>query len=384
MKRKIYLIADKHNNELAHELLQGNSYHVTDMKRLALRNSYLGVTIVVLLDDNPSQYLLKEIQYAINMSTDSEKYTLIPIVIGDANIPAILRNRIYLTLNNTSSDEKNRIRIEINKFIQNNLLNDVSNSNTTSKKDTSRELVLITTMAALFTTIISLILSTTQTNMIMSEEYTLILVSILVSATMVLVTATYAISLKKRNRIENEDEIKSYSKRLIKAIAIDEAPNEPNDDIANNSQQEIDALGRMLINLEDIKEFYTWSQKQAKASFILAIAMCIAGFILIAAAIIISLLFSASTNVSIITGVGGVIVELVAGTALVVYKNSISQLNHYHQALHEDERFLSSATLINKFSNDDARDEMLKEIIRSEIQMNLETVRHTSIEKNKQ
>lgn len=30
-----------------------------------------------------------------------------------------------------------------------------------------------------------------------------------------------------------------------------------------------------MINLEDIKEFYTWSQKQAKASFILAVAMCI-------------------------------------------------------------------------------------------------------------
>ena len=26
-------------------------------------------------------------------------------------------------------------------------------------------------------------------------------------------------------------------------------------------KKEIDALGRMMINLEDIKEFYTWSQK---------------------------------------------------------------------------------------------------------------------------
>ena len=39
------------------------------------------------------------------------------------------------------------------------------------------------------------------------------------------------------------------------------------------TKKEIDALGRMMINLEDIKEFYTWSQKQAKASFILAVSM---------------------------------------------------------------------------------------------------------------
>lgn len=71
------------------------------------------------------------------------------------------------------------------------------------------------------------------------------------------------------------------------------------------------------------------------------------------------------------TYIGGVITELIAGTALVVYRNSLSQLNHYHKALHEDERFLSSVTLLGKFSSVEAQDDMLREIIRSEIQMNL-------------
>ena len=74
---------------------------------------------------------------------------------------------------------------------------------------------------------------------------------------------------------------------------------------------------------------------------------------------------------SIIPAIGGVITELIAGTALVVYRNSLSQLNHYHKALHEDERFLSSVTLLGKFSSVEAQDDMLREIIRSEIQMNL-------------
>lgn len=127
-----------------------------------------------------------------------------------------------------------------------------------------------------------------------------------------------------------------------------------------------------MINLEDIKEFYTWSQKQAKASFILTVVMCIFGFALMIAAIVLPVVFRLSFQMSIIPAVGGVITELIAGTALVVYRNSLLQLNHYHKALHEDERFLSSVNLLGKFSTVEAQDDMLREIIRSEIQMNLD------------
>ena len=81
--------------------------------------------------------------------------------------------------------------------------------------------------------------------------------------------------------------------------------------------------------------------------------------------------FELNLHMAMILAGGEVITELVAGTALIVYKSSIKQLNHYHKALHEDERFLSSVNLVGKFSSVDMQDEMLKEIIRSEIQMNL-------------
>ena len=82
--------------------------------------------------------------------------------------------------------------------------------------------------------------------------------------------------------------------------------------------------------------------------------------------------FKLSYQISIIPAIGGVITELIAGTALVVYRSSLAQLNHYHKALHEDERFLSSVNLLGKFTEDEMRDNMLQEIIRSEIQMNLD------------
>ena len=156
------------------------------------------------------------------------------------------------------------------------------------------------------------------------------------------------------------------------------------DNLTEEKKKEIDALGRMMINLEDIKEFYTWSQKQAKASFILAVAMCISGFILMIGAIMLPVVFRLSFQMSIIPAIGGVITELIAGTALVVYRNSLSQLNHYHKALHEDERFLSSVNLLGKFSTVEAQDDMLREIIRSEIQMNLAGLKETEDKKSAQ
>lgn len=183
---------------------------------------------------------------------------------------------------------------------------------------------------------------------------------------------SYLSIMKRRWQEDDEEELESYSRRLKRAIVPEEIKQEEKKSSGNEGKKkEIDALERMMINLEDIKEFYTWSQKQAKASFILAVIMCISGFGLMIVAILIPIVFRLSFQMSIIPAIGGVITELIAGTALVVYRNSLSQLNHYHKALHEDERFLSSVNLLGKFSSVEAQDDMLREIIRSEIQMNL-------------
>ena len=189
---------------------------------------------------------------------------------------------------------------------------------------------------------------------------------------------SYLSIMKRRWQEDNEEEIDSYSRRLQKAIASEKSQIEVSLNVkSEDNKKEIDALGRMMINLEDIKEFYTWSQKQAKASFVLAVAMCISGFILMMVAVLLPVVFRLDFEMSIIPAIGGVITELVAGTALVVSKHSLLQLNHYHKALHEDERFLSSVNLLGKFSSVEAQDEMLREIIRSEIEMNTASLKNT-------
>ena len=187
-------------------------------------------------------------------------------------------------------------------------------------------------------------------------------------AIVALFTSYFSI-MKKRWQEDDEEELESYSRRLKQAVI----PRDTKEEQQNSDgKKEVDALGRMMINLEDIKEFYTWSQKQAKAAFVLAVSMCVLGFGLIIIACALPVAFKLSYQISIIPAIGGVITELIAGTALVVYRSSLAQLNHYHKALHEDERFLSSVNLLGKFTEDEMRDNMLQEIIRSEIQMNLD------------
>ena len=82
--------------------------------------------------------------------------------------------------------------------------------------------------------------------------------------------------------------------------------------------------------------------------------MFLAGFSLIAFAVWHSFTTKQTDYyTAIIPVIGGAITEFVAATALVVYQKSISQLNHYHQALHEDQRFLSSVNLIDKFHKEE-------------------------------
>ena len=186
-----------------------------------------------------------------------------------------------------------------------------------------------------------------------------------------------ASAIRRQWSEEESREIESYSQKLKENIVseVNIEMSEKGGGGKDDSIPIIDALGRMRINLEDIKEFYTWSQKQARAAFSLAIAMCIGGYILLVGAVLFPILFGLSMEMSIIPAIGGAIAEFIAVTALFVYRSSLSQLNHYHKALHEDERFLSSVNLLDKFNSSETSDEMLKEIIRSEIQMNLAEVK---------
>jgi hypothetical protein len=159
--------------------------------------------------------------------------------------------------------------------------------------------------------------------------------------------------------------IKSY-KQLAKFDDINEAI-----PIKDGEENDIEPLRVMRYNLDKIKSYYDWSLLLSVLSFIFAFGMSIGGIFLIW-----NIVFSSSNDkkVDIIGIAGGVASEFVAATAMVAFRLSLKHLKRYHSSLHEDQRVMTSLSIIDKISNDKDRDEMYKKVIDYEMQLSLKEV----------
>ncbi len=130
-------------------------------------------------------------------------------------------------------------------------------------------------------------------------------------------------------------------------------------------------LSILKVNLKAMREYYSWSQRQARIICWVAVASCIIGVAVIVAAATLGFLKLFTLDQTILTAVGGMITQVFAGTTLLVYRSSVKQLNYYHKSLHEDQRFLSSVDLLWRFSKESEQDKMLAAIIRSALKINV-------------
>lgn len=170
--------------------------------------------------------------------------------------------------------------------------------------------------------------------------------------------------LYKEMRTSNTSkEIEKYYSD-IRAYVIKDNDNYSNTKSDGNSS---DILELMSINMREIKEYYVLSKTMAKDSFVLAVVMCILGFVIILMSIIAAFLKDITFIESLIPIIGGSIVEVIAGTTLVVYKKSLEQLNQYYEALHNNERYLSLVNLVDKLNNDKKNDVYIS-IINSQLE----------------
>lgn len=163
-------------------------------------------------------------------------------------------------------------------------------------------------------------------------------------------------SIKSEREIEEINKYYQDLRNNILKIATEE----------NKDNGTSDILELMSLNMKEIKEYYFLSKNMAKHSFLLAIIMCILGFVVISFSIV-SLFMKEITFIeSLIPVIGGSVVEVIAGTSLVVYKKSLEQLNQYYESLHNNERFLSLVNLVDKLT-DDKKDETYISIINSQL-----------------
>lgn len=341
--------------------------------------------VIVILDESLINHKQKELLFSVISRLTFKKNNLALIQIDETPVPSNFRNARFSLTKTTL----NRCVLKTIKLIKNFDKKHVSpyeyHSNTFKKKRFSVE--LIRSVLGIFTAVAVCMLSDKFTSerffdfwgTLFSDYASYLFFVIFLAVAIIGIVFVFSYLSEKKE----EFALTSYQKKLEhvvntpapiesiqqdnqnkQAVEIKKTP-------TSSSQPSVDALELMLINLGDIKEFYKWSQKQAKSSFVFAIIMCILGFLLITSSIVLPLVFKTSVTASIISAIGGTVTESIALTSLFVYRASINQLNYYHKALHEDERFLSSINLIDRFNSPETYEEMLKEIIRSEIQLNL-------------
>lgn len=126
-------------------------------------------------------------------------------------------------------------------------------------------------------------------------------------------------------------------------------------------------LELMMENMGEIRDYFSISKNHAKLSFGLAIFNCIIGIALLGAAVYFALV-NKNIEPAIIAVITGAISELFAATSLIVHKKAITQLNHYYNALHNNEMFLSTVNLVGNISID-KQDEMYIKIIENEMEI---------------
>lgn len=385
---KVYILASLDNISFAEKLLSNirnakiiskPSINETGSNiNVALKRKMESADVVLAIIDekfSDSVSLNLELQLAQMSVRENRNKVLIPVVLNKADVPKCIEGTLYIDCISDSEQDLCKTQLMIKKVLIHRKYI-IRKGNLKEKNSRTSSMIIMTLAIEMFAMLfIVLLFKENPFQMGSIGDESIITITFGIASVMLAFVAlltSYLSIMKRRWQEDDEEELESYSRRLKQAIVPEEIKQEEKKSSGNEGKKkEIDALERMMINLEDIKEFYTWSQKQAKASFILAVIMCISGFGLMIVAILIPIVFRLSFQMSIIPAIGGIITELIAGTALVVYRNSLSQLNHYHKALHEDERFLSSVNLLGKFSSVEAQDDMLREIIRSEIQMNL-------------
>ncbi len=137
----------------------------------------------------------------------------------------------------------------------------------------------------------------------------------------------------------------------------------------NNSKQDKDIINLMIENMVEIREYFNISKKQAKQSFVYAVGTTIFGLIMFIISMVVAIAYK-ELNASIITAIGGSITEIISIIALKVNRDAQKQLNYYYSSLHENEKYLSTISLVSKVSKD-LQDELYAEIIRNYLEKNI-------------
>ncbi len=176
--------------------------------------------------------------------------------------------------------------------------------------------------------------------------------------------------------IKKREDDYAYRKYLLNRLTYQNKREEKSIDVKfkDKSEKEInyaakvedkDIIALMLKNNDEITEYFKISKSHAKVSFWFSVVSCIVGLFALVIGVY-GIVVLRDMSVSVISLISGSISELISGTIFWVHNKSALQLNHYYNALHENEKFLSAVNIADKLC-DEKKEEILIEIIRKQI-----------------
>lgn len=171
-----------------------------------------------------------------------------------------------------------------------------------------------------------------------------------------------------------EQEDSEYREYLVEKLQNEEDSNEQSLNAQNGKGELIDRnrkdiIALMLKNNDEITEYFRISKSHAKSSYWFSIISCAIGLVILCISVYM-IFVKENLQVAIISIISGSITEIISATVFWVHNKSALQLNHYYDALHENEKFLSAVNIVDKLS-DDRKNEMYIEIIRKQIDIQI-------------
>lgn len=183
---------------------------------------------------------------------------------------------------------------------------------------------------------------------------------------------TVTLAYKSKNKIDifamkNESEEISKAVKNIQFVYNIEKEKQESRDVDKN------VINMMTDNVSELREYYVISKQQARKSFSAALFICFFGIIIYLLGIICHIIFN--KDISIISIVGGTVVEVIAGLFFWLYREATKQLGVYHQRLGSTEKYLTVIQIIKEMPEDE-RIEAYNGLISSILSDNKEIISH--------
>lgn len=188
--------------------------------------------------------------------------------------------------------------------------------------------------------------------------YTELLISAMPICSIAATLVTFIIKVKM-----DDVDSKKEDTKVKEALARIEIKSEDSDDV----------LKLMLKNVKELREYYIISKEQARKSFSAALFICFFGIIIYLLGIIAYIFFN--KDISVISIIGGTVVEVIAGLFFWLYKESTKQLSVYHQRLGATEKYLTVIQII-KGMPEDNKVEAFQRLIEAILNDNREIISH--------